>query len=895
MTKKKKVLTAGAAFAVAAAALTPVASVDAAQKRVIELAPMTFTGGEVKLPAKVGSSKITWYKSGIDMKKVNTWQTIKGYAGTKKVPTTIKIKIVNYVVGFQQSVAPQEVEVDGKLVLPAKLKANFAVGAYYVNVDWEEAKTDKAGDYEVKGTYTRDGKTITVVAKYSVVDADLKIENVSSSVDQAAEVLSVNADVKNLKDGEKVELVVYPGKDMSATPIKETATVKDGKLTVSKKLPAGTHSFQLVSGDVKTAITEFTIEAPMVKEVKVLNTTELKITFNKALNETSAETLANYVVSADAPSAEGTKTVSDVELQDGGKTVIVRFGGATPQLVKNTVYTVEVSNVLTDKFEKVSSFKGTASLVNEVAPNLTSVKFDGKLSLSFDEQVDFTTAVVRVDGVQYSGFTAVSSDAGKYTYEATVTGVAAATGTHNVTIVGLKDVVGTEAGTLSASYSIATDVTAPTVSTIEQIDADTFKLIFSEAVTIPTVKTAKGATEFAAVPRAQVGAQKEWTVDVTNTAGSNNLYNTGENSVALTVEVTNYKDSVNLLGNKYNGTVVLTKDSVAPTVVSTNLNTVAASGADTVITIPFSENISVGTGTITVKDPDGIYQNAVASVTGGKNLVLTITGQTPKSGTYAIALGSKAVSDVDTNGNVALSTSASYSVSTSNFELLATAATAAKSVIGGKVVNYIDVAYGTEMDNSAISVSNYKLDNAALPAGSTVGFVGNKESVRITLPDTFNVPANASYKFEITKSVKTANGRSVVLDDGAASISSTVFTKFLTLTDSKAPTLVSAKLLNAGAAVTTTADQVELTFNEDLGAVANNAANLDDFIVKVNGITIAPTAINDGTAGDKTVVLAIPNFNAAQTLTVEVASSSLNITDVEGNVLTGGTILSATK
>ena len=47
-----------------------------------------------------------------------------------------------------------------------------------------------------------------------------------------------------------------------------------------------------------------------------------------------------------------------------------------------------------------------------------------------------------------------------------------------------------------------------------------------------------------------------------------------ETSVNLSVKITNIKDSSNLVGTDYNGTVTLTNDEVGPKVLSTNTNTI---------------------------------------------------------------------------------------------------------------------------------------------------------------------------------------------------------------------------------------------------------------------------------------------------------------------------------
>jgi hypothetical protein len=615
------------------------------------------------------------------------------------------------------------------------------------------------------------------------------------------------------------------------------------------------------------------------------------------MNETSVENEANYSVTADSPSTEGKKTVSDVQLSADGKSAIVRL--STP-LVLNTSYSVEIANTLTSNYEKVPTYDTKVFFNNDTAPTLSDVQYsDGSLTLSFNEEVYFTNAIVKVDGKEVSGFAADSTDAGSYDYSAVVSGTdAASVGTHTVSIVGLNDKNGNEAGTLTKTYTVGTDTTSPTVVGYKAVSQYSFKVQFNEAVTAPTVKVAKGATEFVATTESKPAGtlQKEWLVTVSPTAGTNNLFGTDENSVTLSTEVSGFQDGAKLLGNKANGSVTLSKDTVAPTVVSTNLNTVATVGSDTVITIPFSEDITRGTGTITVKDPDGILQDVTANIVNDTDLQLTITGKAAKKGTYTVTLGKGAVQDGGLNPNAAVTTTASYSTTAGVYELAATAVKPDTTVVNGKVVNYLDIDYATDMSDSAIDLSNYYLDNTALPAGSTIGFVGDKQNVRIYLPDSFVVPANAKYKFSISKKVLTSAGEAVTLDDGAPTDSTTPFSTYVTLTDNKAVSLVSAKLLNSGAAVSTTANEIQLTFSENLNGSLTLADVLDDFVVKVNGIVVTPTAVTDSTPGDEVLVLELPSdINASQTVTVQVASTGIDTTDLEGNLLTTGTTVTATK
>ncbi len=775
-------------------------------------------------------------------------------------------------------VAAQDFKKDVTDLGKAKAEARPAIDV----LDYFDITNPVAPNFNPKNTTTR-GQFATFLYKSMNTDySAVKAPEVN------ADLVAVEAAAEQVKAGAvTVSRGVYAtdaNKLVAVqTYVTSLITEKDVVATVAAGNTAGEYVVTLTQGEEKVektiAVTfEFATDDRFVTEVNALNSTELQLTFSQALDKNSAETIANYAVTANAPSTENAKTIKDIQLQADGKSVIVRFNDV---LVKNTVYTIDAKKVLTADFHKVDEFNGTVTISADVAPSLASASFDGKLNLTFNEEIDFTNAIVRVDGVQYTGFTAVDTKAGTYTYAASVTGVAATNGAHTVTIVGAKDKAGNEASTLTTSYSVSDDVTAPTVANIEKVSAHSFKLVFSEAVTQPTVQTMKGATEFVATVASQTGLQKEWLVDVNPIVGTNNLYNKDESTVSLSVEVTNYKDQVNLLGSKYTGAVSLTKNTVAPTVVSTNLNTVVAEGTSTVITIPFSENITAGTGTITVKDPDGIMQTATPGYTA-KNLTLTLAGIAPKAGTYTVVLGANAVKDVDLNGNANTTTSAVFSTVVTNQVLNPDAVTIVKETVAGKVVNHIDMAYGTtDMDNSAIDLANYKLDNVELPAGTTIGFVGNKQNVRITLPSTFEVPANADYKLEISKNVKTIAGSSIVDDN------KNTFTKQIKLNDTKAPQLVSAKLVNA--------DQVELTFSENLGAVTNDVDHINDFIVKVNGNIVTATAILDGEQGDTKVVLTIPAFNATQTITIEVVSDSLTIKDVSGNIVAAGNTVTATK
>ena len=274
MAKKKQFVTAAAAFAVAASAVAPAITADAASTTV-RLSSDYVRGGDLNaaLDKEYKGSEIHWYKSSIDMNKLGVFQTAKGFVKGKGIKVEKKLRVLNYAQEIKpesEFVFEQGVPVSGIRVQPVL----FADGNEYAKpVSVAGFNTDKVGEFEGTLTYANKAYgTVTKTVKYKVVATKVAFSEVKHEV--KGDMLSVSADVKNLKDGEKVELVIFPGKDESKALAPITAEIKDGKVMVSaKEIPAGTHSFILRSGDVKTAAVEFKVEeqAPKVESVKAIN------------------------------------------------------------------------------------------------------------------------------------------------------------------------------------------------------------------------------------------------------------------------------------------------------------------------------------------------------------------------------------------------------------------------------------------------------------------------------------------------------------------------------------------------------------------------------------------------------------------------------------------------
>ncbi len=175
MYKSKPLYAAAVAVALTTSAIVPVAqtTVSAAthvKVKTVKLKSLVFTKGTmVKLPATYKGEKITWraYNKNI----FNSYQTVKGTYGKKKLPIEVKIYIQNYAIKIIESVPEQTIFVDEKPSLPKKLAVLFANGKVYdQNVKWSQVDTNESGIVYAVGSVTYKGKTVTKKAKITIRD-----------------------------------------------------------------------------------------------------------------------------------------------------------------------------------------------------------------------------------------------------------------------------------------------------------------------------------------------------------------------------------------------------------------------------------------------------------------------------------------------------------------------------------------------------------------------------------------------------------------------------------------------------------------------------------------------------------------------------------------------------
>ncbi|MFJ7676761.1 hypothetical protein ACIQXQ_01700 [Peribacillus sp. NPDC097198] len=619
--------------------------------------------------------------------------------------------------------------------------------------------------------------------------------------------------------------------------------------------------------------------------VSAINGKDIEVVFNKELDKLTAETKANFEISVNNASALASSAYTVTLDEKDAKKVHITLAD-TSALDNGAYVSIKVKKEVLDTKLKPLAEDTTKTLtfVDNSAAKIEKVVVDGNdLKVTFNDYVS-AVGLVKVNGVAKTPVVATSP----YTKVVTVTNGAQGlgNGTYTVQLANVEDIAninGTGNTNVTSfandSFVISSETVAPSVSKVEKVDANTFKLTFNKDVTVPTVTAKKGGLDLTVSAVNATGDAKVWTVDVADNGGVK-LYNTNETLASLAVNVSGFKAvSNNVVGDASNHTVTLSQDTEAPTV-QTRFSEVAHDAVKgDVFHIYLNEEVTLEDASkIVVTDKDGIRKTvtgaAVIADANGDDTILEVevTGlQTANNfpvGNYTVSLGAGAIADLSSNKNV-----------TTSVALAKTGAVVSDlSVSASASGNVITIPYATDMTNSALDKANYAIDNKSLPAGTLVYFDSNKQTVKIELPES-SILNNDDIALSISSNVVSTSGAKL----NAASRNQVVSG----LVDNVKPTLVSAKKL--------TSTTIEATFSENLAPVLDRASSQNDFVVKVNGVNFTVTAVTDGSAGDKKVVLTVDPFNVDQTITVAMADSAIEIADIATNTATAKTSVTATK
>lgn len=655
------------------------------------------------------------------------------------------------------------------------------------------------------------------------------------------------------------------------------------------------------------------------------------------------------------------ETVDGVVLDEKTNTVTFTFKDAN-KLVNGKQLSLDVSDKIlsADKTSKVAKYTGAVTVFSDTkAPSLTNaaVKSD-KLVLDFDEEIATgSITTIKIDDVTVFS-TVVGSATGSVTVSGstvtvneTLANALKAVGTHNVVVYGATDKA-TPANTsqvTTASYTIENDVTAPTVQAVRAVEgnARAFDVVFSENVAVgsATFDVKKGNHTFTIVSNGtdstvtnpangtaaaqykvvyfdlkadgktnDAGAAKTtgnarvarviFSDDVTGVTSSyvNPLYTTGENTTSLSVKVNGYKDTANLVGSEYNGSISLSKDLSAPVIKAGLDNKINGSGQ---LEVKFNKPVNVVDGAkITVKDKDGMPRTAtVASGSGTDTLVLNVAGytltQANEKAPFTVEFAQGAVQAVSEKiFNSALSVVINRTATgDAVVDGVATVSASTLNAVTGVYDNVITITYPQPVDASAINLANYTLDNAALPANSKIEINNTDTVVKITLPEGF-ATVNNQKLLQISTNVKTKTGSAIV----NSVTTKQPYSQLLSFSDNTQPTLVKAEYLVADTNTSTTTKRIKLTFNENLTNtdLTGNADAANDIELIINGAKKTVT-VSDKVVGDNELVVVVADdLNISQSTIINVlgltaTNTSVAIKDGKGNVAKASTATATTK
>ncbi|MFC5469658.1 S-layer homology domain-containing protein [Cohnella suwonensis] len=535
-----------------------------------------------------------------------------------------------------------------------------------------------------------------------------------------------------------------------------SATLKDDKTFTytTAKLAAGEHTIKVTAydGAKKSAVTELkvTVEKFTVTGATVLNGKQIKVQFNKAVQEGVASGGHNYQVSAVVDyyrlklnSVETAPT--RVALSDDKTAVTLTFGPTGYASLKDTYAQLTVKTGLKSASGiALTEYKQPIFLADGVAPTATVVYEAPVIKVKFSEPIDVLGSV-SVDGVTYTTYTTTTDAEG----DVTELQITASEGNHRVDLISYKDIFGNTLTDFNATVTVVKDSTAPTVASISSENSK-IRVKFSE--NLMTDAGRRFGLSINGVVYSVTATEKTNDSDAEYLYDASAIVPSGTSFVNYSVKVVaGYKDLSGNAGSESSAsTLLLKKDVDAP----------ALDGAvvlkDRIIYVKYNEAVIINTapGAVTVKftSTDNVVLTESATVVtsvgydsdndgnttdSGENQYLALQVDTSeanllsggkfKAGKFVVTIPASTVRD--SAGNIQASAKdASFTAGTSDTT--------------GESIDFTVVASGgtltftfdEELTNDALNVNNYTINGTALPAATNLYFSGTKFVVKAELP-----------------------------------------------------------------------------------------------------------------------------------------------------------------
>lgn len=686
---------------------------------------------------------------------------------------------------------------------------------------------------------------------------------------------------------------------------------KDGKAYYDTLLANATYTDPTTGAE--TAYEDGVAVGAKVKAVEAINAKQVKVTFNKSIDEDTVLDSNSKLVSGSITFKESASNTTAVvtaanatgEFTDANTLVITLDSNE----IFDGAYTLSATKaVKTTGKESIEEFSRAFSVSDKVAPTVESVTAKTNSTIATSAKVKFSepvsAAVVKIDGTVYP----VASGTG--TDELTFTGLSLSTSSeHKVEVLNATDYNNNVTPLQTKTFTVNQDTVAPVATTVASGD-HAILLTFDKDMTVSTVAGAVKVLDeklgTVASTVTQVGTSKtKFLVTISGTT----LYDNAA-SRSLTVVVDDAaKDA---LGNKVSTTtkaVTLAKDVTAPTVSNVVVENDTNGNAKT-LKVTFSEELKAVpadlTG-VTAKDATTGTTATVTDLLDATAIKLSDDAKTVEIPVLAAAQGNKYnfafakgfVQDtaLTANDSIAYAKTVAFDKAGSAFKLVQTdlTITTANTI----VITFAKPVVGDFGANAANNPANYTVAGQALPAGTDIEINAARTGVTITLPSDFVAKTDSNAVFTVNN-VKATDGSAL-----------SAFVGFANVKDNIAPKL-NKIVWNANGTFT-------IGFDESINTVGVNAG----YEVKVNDKLIPDAAytLDAGTGSDAGKIVATFNYatdatagsyidvdgDAAYTagkdiLAGEVANVSVKVkdsgnttADAAGNVAKAGLSASASK
>ncbi|WP_114572274.1 hypothetical protein [Exiguobacterium flavidum] len=909
--KSNKMYAAAAALAVTASAVAPIAANAATPAVASIVAPkhIVHYGGfqtavkklsfpstvKVKLSnGKYATRSVTWEKPSFQSQYMNKYQVLEGKVEGTSKKAYLKLLVKDYIIDVSGTVQVEQGKAQDTVTATVTSKSGKTyqrqVAVSGINSSTVGHKGSAAFEYTAGKN-----QVLTGSFEYAVVEnkkaAEYKrwvavVEEKTAAYEAAATKVAATPSAELLKAAQEAEF-------------------KLGGLNAKDKADFQARLDKAAAEIVKA---EAALATPEVKEVKAINLKQVKVTFNKELDAVTSVNTANYLENGTAIGLNGT-----AELQEDGKSVIITFTNAKAQ---NTAFSYKVTGVTTKDAKTIADATFSTTFADAAKPTVTKTEYKaGKVVLTFSEPLATAPTTLRVNGNPVNaGFVTGSN---QQQVEATV--ALSANTTANLYAAGGVDAAGVTMDLYNGSVNVpASDVTKPHVVSATQVSQNVVRFVYNEALGTSAadlvsgdVKVLKGATVYSHVgtgvsPTISVykntivdptGKTFDVTVDLDGTTNGDGIFASGSSSQALTflIDAGLVADAAGNQNDAYTTSVTLVKDSTGPVFASSKVNT-----GKTQFELSANENLVAGTlSNIIVTDAKGVRYPIVAG-TGetevvGKvlNVDLAATGAVLDNGTYTIKVPAGTVTDALGNTNAEFTTTVTVGAAADSAKPVAAISNSGNNVFR---VTYTNAISGTvdEVGSSALLASNYKLDGAALPAGTDLYFTSPARNVvEIVLPSN---SINIGAKVAGTNAVLSVSGVTDLAGNVVDTTSGTV-----KVADNTAATLQSAQLL---------ADTLVLTFSENLDDTtdhANITTLLNDLEIKSGNNVFVAAAVLPGTtaatatstiSGNKMTINIVggdSNWSTVKTGTLTVKTDGALIEDANDIVVKDGVSVTVAK